>query len=148
LPDNRFDTVPLLDIIKLIEKIKKNVSPEIVFTHHHEDLNIDHCITFKAVMTAFRPLKGESVREMYSFEVPSSTEWNAPLAGSYFRPNYFVDISETLEKKLAAMREYESEIRDFPHPRSPKALSINAKRWGSQIGLEAAEAFELIRMIR
>lgn len=147
LPDNRFDTVPLLDVIKLIEKVKKDVSPEVIFTHHHADLNIDHCITFKAVMTAFRPLRGESVREIYSFEVLSSTEWNAPLAGTYFRPNYFVDISETLAQKLAALREYESEIREFPHPRSPEAIRLNARRWGGQVGLEAAEAFEVIRMI-
>ncbi len=147
-PDNRFDTVPLLDIIKIIENVKKEVNPEVVFAHHHGDLNIDHQITFKAVMTAFRPIKGETVREIYSFEVPSSTEWNTPSPTNYFVPNYFVDISKTLETKLKAMKEYKSEIRDFPHPRSFKAIETTAKRWGIQVGLEAVEAFEVVRFIR
>ncbi|MEK6917186.1 MAG: PIG-L deacetylase family protein [Nanoarchaeota archaeon] len=147
-PDNRFDTVAMLDIVKTIEKVKIDVKPDIVFTHHHGDLNIDHRITFEAVMTAFRPVKGEKVREIYSFEVPSSTEWNASISTSYFMPNYFVDISKTLELKIKAMKEYKSEIREYPHPRSPEAIKIYAKRWGIQAGLQAAEAFEVIRMIR
>lgn len=147
-PDNRFDTIPLLDIVKSIENIKSDLKPDIVFTHHHGDLNIDHQITFKAVMTAFRPIKGETVREIYSFEVPSSTEWNTPSPVNYFVPNYFVDISKTLETKLKAMKEYKSEIRDFPHPRSFKAIEIVARRWGIQVGTEAAEAFEVVRFIR
>ncbi len=147
-PDNRFDTVAMLDIVKTIEKVKIDVKPDIVFTHHHGDLNIDHRITFEAVMTAFRPVKGEKVREIYSFEVPSSTEWNASISTSYFMPNYFVDISKTLELKIKAMKEYKSEIREYPHPRSPEAIKIYAKRWGIQAGLQAAEACEVIRMIR
>ena len=147
-PDNRFDTVAMLDIVKTIEKVKIDVKPDIVFTHHHGDLNIDHRITFEAVMTAFRPVKGEKVREIYSFEVPSSTEWNASISTSYFMPNYFVDISKTLELKIKAMKEYKSEIREYPHPRSPEAIKIYTKRWGIQAGLQAAEAFEVIRMIR
>lgn len=148
LPDNRFDTVPLLDIIKLIEQVKKEVVPDVIFTHNHGDLNIDHQITCKAVMTAFRPVKGENAREIYSFEVPSSTEWNMPTSSAYFMPNHFVDISKTLDLKLRAMKEYKSEIRGYPHPRSPEAIKIYAKRWGIQAGLQAAEAFETIRMIR
>ncbi len=147
-PDNRFDTVPLLDIIKKIESVKNEVLPDVIFTHHHGDLNIDHRITFEAVMTAFRPIRGENTKEIYSFEVPSSTEWNAPISSTYFIPNYFVDISKTLELKIRAMKEYKSEIRGYPHPRSPEAIKIYAKRWGIQAGLQAAEAFEIIRMIR
>ena len=147
-PDNRFDTIPLLDIIKVIERTRKEVKPEVVFTHHHGDLNIDHQITLKAVMTAFRPVKEEKAREIYSFEVPSSTEWNAPSLAEYFMPNYFIDISKTLKLKIQAMNEYKSEIKDFPHPRSPKAIEITAKRWGIQIGLEAAEAFGVVRYIK
>lgn len=147
-PDNRFDTISLLDIVKSIEKIKSDLKPDIIFTHHHGDLNIDHQITFKAVMTAFRPIKGEIAREIYSFEVPSSTEWNAPSPTNYFVPNYFVDISKTLETKLKAMKEYKSEIRDFPHPRSLAAIEIIAKRRGIQVGLKSAEAFEVVRFIR
>ena len=147
-PDNRFDSVPLLDIIKTIEKIKKDIKPDIVFTHHYGDLNIDHQITFKAVMTAFRPTKDESVKEIYSFEIPSSTEWNAPSSLTYFMPDYFVDISKTIKLKVRAMKEYKCEIREYPHPRSIESIEIKAKQRGIQVGLEAAEAFEVIRLIK
>ncbi len=145
-PDNRFDTVPLLDIIKTIEKIKEDIKPDIVFTHHYGDLNIDHQITFKAVMTAFRPIKDESVKEIYSFEIPSSTEWNAPSSLTYFMPDYFVSINKSLEAKINALKEYKTELRDFPHPRSLKAVELNAKQWGVKMGFEAAEAFKTIRI--
>lgn len=147
-PDNRFDTVPLLDIVKIIEKIKMDINPDIVFTHHIGDLNIDHQIAFQAVMTAFRPIMGEGAKEIYSFEVPSSTGWNKPSSSNYFMPNYFVDVSETLDLKIKALREYKSEIREFPHPRSTGAVEIFARRWGIQVGLNAAEAFEAVRIIR
>jgi len=145
-PDNRFDTVPLLDIIKTIEKIKCDIKPDIVFTHHQGDLNIDHQITFRAVMTACRPIKDESVKEIYSFEIPSSTEWNEPCSLTYFMPDYFVDISKSLKVKINALKEYETELRDFPHPRSLKALELNAKQWGIKMGFEATEAFKTIRI--
>src|SRR3972149_4136228 len=148
LPDNRFDTVPLLDIVKTIEKVKTEIAPDIIFTHHHGDLNIDHQITFRAAITACRPVKGETVKEVYSFEIPSSTEWNMPLTSVYFLPNYFVDISRILALKIRALKEYKSEIKKFPHPRSLKAVEIYARRWGIQVGLKAAEAFEVVRIIR
>lgn len=146
--DNQFDSVPLLTIVKTIEEIKEQIKPEIIYTHHHGDLNVDHQITFEAVLTACRPLKSETVKEIYSFEVPSSTEWNSPHAQNYFMPNVFVDITETFEKKIEALRAYQGEIREYPHPRSPEALRAIAMRWGSTAGCEAAEAFELIRAIR
>jgi len=147
-PDNRFDTVPLLDIVKAIEKIKLEIKPQVVFTHHHGDLNIDHGITLKAVMTAARPVEGELIKEIYSFEVPSSTEWNVPSSSTTFIPNCFIDISKTLDTKIKAMEEYKSEIREYPHPRSSGAIEIIAKRWGIQVGHEAVEAFEVIRFVK
>ncbi len=144
-PDNRFDDTPLLDIVKVIEKKKKEIKPEIIFTHHSNDLNIDHQITFEAVITAARPLKGESVKTIYSFEVMSSTEWNYPLT---FSPNVFFDISSTIDKKLEAVEEYKSEKRPFPHPRSLKGIKSNASNWGVKMGVKHAEAFECIRCIR
>ncbi len=147
-PDNRFDTIPLLDIIKTIEKIKEDIKPDIVFTHHYGDLNIDHQITFKAVITAFRPAVDESVKELYSFEIPSSTEWNAPSSLTHFMPEYFVDISKTIKLKVRAMKEYKCEIREYPHMRSVESIEIKAKQWGIQVGLETAEAFEVIRLIK
>lgn len=144
LPDNKFDSVPLLDIVQKIEHVKKNIQPDIIFTHYKKDLNIDHKITYEAVITASRPLENETVKTIFSFEVLSSTEWNYPLS---FSPTVFFDISSSLRKKIQALRCYASELREFPHPRSLKAVEINAKSWGVKVGLSSAEAFELVRSI-
>ncbi len=144
-PDNRFDNVPLLDIIKSIEKIKNKIKPDMIFTHFHNDLNIDHQITFKAVLTATRPLSYESVKEIYSFEVLSSTEWNFP---TLFSPNVFIDIDQNLEQKLKAMSFYKSKLCEFPHPRSLEGIKLQAKMQGLRVGLKNAEAFKLIRAIK
>lgn len=146
LPDNRFDSVPLLDIIKIIEKEKRDFQPEIIFTHHGGDLNIDHQRTFEAVMTACRPLTSESVRSIITFETPSGSEWRASTDPRHFVPNVFITVSEAhLQSKIEGMESYEFEKRNFPHPRSPEALRILAKRWGIVIGAEFAEAFCLVR---
>jgi LmbE family N-acetylglucosaminyl deacetylase len=147
LPDNRFDTVPLLDVIKIVEDLIEHLQPDVIYTHHSGDLNVDHVVVHRAVLTATRPQTGQLVEAIYAFEVPSSTEW-AFDQFSAFRPNVFVDISTTLETKIRAMELYESEARSFPHPRSPEALRAIAGRWGSVCGLGCAEAFELIRSIR
>ncbi len=143
-PDNRLDTVPMLDVVKAVESIVREFQPEVIYTHHPGDLNVDHGVVHRAVLTAIRPLQGNTVKRFYAFEVPSSTEWAFQRIGAQFTPNTFVDIGETLEQKLAAMQAYESEARKFPHPRSPEALRAIAMRWGSVIGVRAAEAFELI----
>lgn len=148
LPDNRFDTVPLLDIIKIIEDLVARLQPDIIYTHHGGDLNIDHKIVHRAVLTATRPLRDCPVKEIYAFEVPSSTEWAFQQFEPVFFPNVFVDITKTLEIKVQAMQLYESEACSFPHPRSPEALRAIAHRWGSTVGVEAAEAFQLIMSIR
>jgi len=144
-PDNRFDTVPFLDIVKVIEKIKNNIKPDIIFTHYEKDLNIDHQITYRAVITATRPLEEETVKEIYSFEIPSSTEWSYPLS---FSPNTFYDISETIDIKLKALEEYKTELKKYPHPRSLEGVKLNAKYWGMKVGLEYAEAYKTVRIIK
>ncbi|MFC1821078.1 PIG-L deacetylase family protein [Thermodesulfobacteriota bacterium] len=148
LPDNRFDTVPLLDVVKIIESIIERVTPQIVFTQHGGDLNIDHTMVYRATLTAARPTTESSVKTIYAYETPSSTEWAFQKFDPSFHPNIFFDISGTLEIKLQAMQLYEGEIREFPHPRSLDALRMIARRWGSVVGLEAAEAFELVRDVR
>jgi len=144
-PDNRFDTVPLLEIVKVIEKIKSELKPDIVFTHYENDLNIDHQITYKAVMTATRPQLNEPVKEIYSFEVLSSTEWNYPLS---FSPDVFFDIRKSIESKVKAMGTYKSEIREYPLPRYLEAIELNAKNWGMKVGLDYAEAFKTVRVLK
>lgn len=146
LPDNQFDAVPLLSIIQRVEREIHRVQPEVVYTHHPSCLNIDHRRLFEAVLTATRPMAGCPVRELYAFEVPSSTEWAFRVADG-FRPNVFVDVTETLETKIRAMQCYAGEARPAPHPRSPEILRAIARRWGSVCGREYAEAFELIRKI-
>ena len=148
LPDNRLDTVPLLDVVKLVEGLVEKLSPQVIYTHHSSDLNVDHGLINRAVLTATRPMAGGSVNEIYSFEVPSSTEWSFHQLAPPFRPNVFIEIADTLETKIAAMACYDSEIRDSPHPRSPDVLRAIALRWGSVVGCAAAEAFELVRSIR
>ena len=148
LPDNRFDTVPLLDIIKIVEKLIGQIKPAVICTHSPGDLNIDHVLTHRAVITAARPISSCPVKDIYAFEVVSSSEWAFQQFEPVFKPNVFVDISETIDKKIKAMQMYESEARVFPHPRSPEALKFAARRWGSAVGCEYAEAFELIRSIR
>ena len=143
LPDNRFDSVDLLDIVKLTEGVIEEVQPETIYTHFYADLNIDHQLTARAVLTACRPLAESPVRRLLAFEVPSSTGWGFPEQP--FMPTVFVDISATLQQKLAAMAIYDSEIREFPHPRSEQSLRVRAESWGSQAGMPAAEPFMLIR---
>lgn len=144
-PDNRFDTVPLLDIVKIIEKIKSKIKPDIIFTHYRYDLNIDHQITYKAVLTATRPQINEPVKEIYSFEVLSSTEWNYPLS---FSPDVFFDISNSIAAKIKAMGVYKSELREYPHPRSLEGINLNAKNWGMKVGLDYSEAFKTVRVLK
>jgi len=147
-PDNRFDTIPVLDIVKIIENLIYKLKPEVMYTQDGGDLNIDHAISFRASLTATRPVKGCPVRELYAYEVPSSSEWSFGQFEPAFKPTVFVDIRETLDTKVKALQLYESEVRPFPHPRSPEAIRAIAERWGSLVGCEAAEAFKLIRAVR
>jgi LmbE family N-acetylglucosaminyl deacetylase len=148
LPDNRFDSLPLLEIVKIVEKEKAAFGPDVVLTHHAGDVNVDHQLTCRAVVTATRPLEGERVRAVLSFETPSSTEWQASNHPLPFRPNVFLEVSpEDLRAKVEAMECYALERRDFPHPRSPRALEALAAARGSSIGAEYAEAFMLLRSV-
>jgi LmbE family N-acetylglucosaminyl deacetylase len=147
-PDNRFDSVSLLDIIKVVELEKNTFCPEVIFTHHLGDVNIDHQKTFEAVLTATRPLKEEKVHTIISFETPSGTEWRAATDPRHFIPNLFIEVSEAnLMAKINGMESYEFEKREYPHPRSPEALKILAQRWGIVAGKNFAEAFSIVRVI-
>ena len=147
-PDNAFDSVPLLEIVKQIENIKEKIKPDIIFTHHMGDMNIDHQITHKAVLTATRPMKDECVKTIYSMEIPSSTEWNSFSYQNIFIPNVFFDISDTIDLKVAAMSQYVSELRDYPHPRSLQNIKEISKVNGTRVGIEYSENFMLVRDIK
>tara|TARA_Y100000748_G_C15497290_1_gene488648 strand:- start:2067 stop:2762 length:696 start_codon:yes stop_codon:yes gene_type:complete len=147
-PDNRMDSMDLLDVIKPIERYIEQIKPSIVLTHSPIDLNIDHQIIHKAVVTACRPQNNLSVKRILSFETPSATEWQSPINNAGFIPNWFENISDTMDLKLKALNVYSSEMREWPHPRSIIAVE-NLARWrGAIIGKEAAESFMLVREIK
>jgi N-acetylglucosamine malate deacetylase 1 len=146
-PDNRMDTVALLDITKAVESLIAEHQPDIVFTHHAGDLNIDHRRMHEAVVTACRPQHGHPVKTLLSFEVSSSTEWQLTGSAPPFTPNWFVDISTTLNRKLAALEAYSAELRDWPHPRSRQGVEHLAHWRGATVGVDAAEAFILGRQL-
>lgn len=145
-PDNRLDSVDLLDVIKKVSYYVEKYTPDTIFTHHHGDLNIDHRIVCEAVLTACRPVNNYSVNNIYSFETPSSTEWNFNY-DKPFIPNLFVDVSSTLQAKIDGMNCYRSERTVFPHPRSSEGLISLAKYRGTNVGFEKAEAFMSLREI-
>ena len=147
-PDNSMDSVPLLEIIKEIEKIKSFVKPKLIYTHSPSDLNIDHKIIAQATLTAFRPKSNEIYEEIRLFEVPSATDYGHNSITNTFKPNLYINIKDTWDKKYKALKEYELEMNDFPNSRSLKGIEYLARYRGSQVGLEYAEAFEVIRKIK
>ena len=146
-PDNQMDIVPLLKIVKFIEKQIKIIKPDLIFTHFENDLNIDHQITSKAVITACRPTKNQTVKSILFFEVLSSSEWNISSKNKNFKANYFVDVSKSLKFKLKALKCYSREMRKWPHPRSIEGVKLLSKTRGSSVGLLNAEAFVIGRHI-
>jgi N-acetylglucosamine malate deacetylase 1 len=148
LPDNRLDSVDLLDLVKLLEDVIGRLAPSIIYTHHGGDLNIDHRLVYQAVLTACRPLPEKKSCRILTFETASSTEWAGPSIESFFQPNWFVSIEVTLARKLSALEAYAPEMREPPHPRSIESVELLAKLRGTQIGVFAAEAFMLVREIR
>jgi LmbE family N-acetylglucosaminyl deacetylase len=148
LPDNRLDVPPLLETVKVVEQHIQEIAPDIVYTHHAGDLNIDHRRVHDAVVTACRPQLGQPVSTLLFFETASSTEWQPPMSGPPFLPNWFVDISSTLDSKLQALKAYQEEMRPWPHPRSYDGIEHLARWRGATVGCAAAEAFMLGRNIR
>tara|TARA_Y100001958_G_C21162611_1_gene496140 strand:- start:89 stop:763 length:675 start_codon:yes stop_codon:yes gene_type:complete len=147
-PDNELDKVPLLKITKEIEIIIKNFKPDTIFTHSNVDLNIDHEIISRAVVTATRPKPNFCVKNILLFETLSSTEWNFNLKKKTFNPNYYIDISKTINTKIKAAKAYKNEISSWPHPRSINGIKNLAKYRGQSVGLKYAEAFYLLRKIK
>lgn len=145
--DNRFDSHALLDIVKVVEKEKEEFKPDIIFTHNAGDLNVDHRYTFQAVMTATRPMQDEKVKMIISFETQSATDWQYSRHPEQFHPNLYIEVSdEDVLAKIDALAEYKFEIREYPHPRSAKALRVLAEYRGYTSGSELAEAFEIVRI--
>ena len=155
-PNVKMNTVPMLELVQSIEEAIMKFKPEIIYTHHAGDLNDDHRVVFNATMTAIRLPERQNtdklplnlIKEVLCYEVPSSTEWGVPLSGHVFTPNVFLDISETFELKIKAVKQYTEIIKKYPHPRSIKNLQTLARYRGAQSGLNLAEAFMLVREIK
>ena len=147
LPDNRLDSLDRLDLIKQIEERIARHQPQVVYVHHAGDVNIDHRRLHEAVVTACRPTPGQPVRRLLSFEVASSTEWQPPGSAPAFQPNWFIDITSQWLRKREALEAYASEMRPWPHARSIQAVEHLARWRGAQVGVEAAEAFCLLRQL-
>lgn len=147
-PDQRLDVVPLVVLTHFVEEIVTELRPTEVYTHFPGDVNSDHGRTAQAVWTACRPYVVPWLRRFAVYETPSSTEWAWPLSSASFAPGLYVDVSTTIEAKLAAMSCYESELRPYPHPRSLRALRERSAYWGSRIGVAAAEPFQVLREVQ
>jgi N-acetylglucosamine malate deacetylase 1 len=149
LPDQRLDGLPLLEVIRPISAVISDLRPSVVYTHHRGDANQDHRAAFAATLVAARPVGDNPVQRLLCYEVASSTEWGPPFAEWAFLPTVYVDISQTLEAKVRALEAYRdtfvSEVKPFPHPRSPEGVRAYALHHGIVAGLRAAEAFVLVR---
>jgi len=152
-PNIELNTVPTLDLVQSIEKAILLFKPEVIFTHYYNDLNEDHRIVFNATMAASklpeRRYNSELniIKKILCYEVPSSTNWSPKIADNYIYPDTYIDISDTFESKMEALKVYEKEIRNFPHPISYEAIKITAQLHGGKINSEYAEAFHLVREI-
>ena len=148
LPDMRLDVTPHIDINRVIEEIVNEFQPTMVFTHFSGDMNKDHRMVYESTLVACRPTAKQCVKQLLLYSVPSSTEWNVQTASTAFHPNWYVDISgEFAKKKYQAMACYETEIREYPHPRSLEYLRTADIAEGNKVGLLAAESFIMLRAI-
>ena len=141
--DQALDTLTLTKLITPLERIVREVRPQVVYCQYGGDLNRDHELLFKAILVATRPTE-EYIEAIYAFDTASSTEWAYPRS---FNPDTWIDISATLETKLEAMACYKSEVQESPHPRSIEALRYRAKAWGNVSYLDAAEVFMTVRRV-
>lgn len=144
-PDNRMDSIPLMEIIQSIEKVIDEFKPDVIYTHFENDLNIDHRLCFQSVITAVRPI-GDYAPKVMTFETLSSTEWQKGTAGTFI-PTTFVDIDKYIDRKIEALMVYDTEVREYPFPRSPEGVRILAGYRGLESGLKSAEALQLVRDI-
>jgi LmbE family N-acetylglucosaminyl deacetylase len=145
LPDMRLDTIAHVELNAVVEGHLRDTAPEVVYTPH-PDVNLDHRALFDSMGVAARPTPGQPVRRLLTYAPTSSTEWT-PAATNWFVPNWFVDITVTMERKLEAFAKFETERRDYPHPRSDRALRAHAELYGANVGCEYAEPFVLVRNI-
>ena len=143
-PNLRNDNYNLLENVKNLTKVINKIRPNLIITHHPDDINEDHQFTFKTVSNAVRPPAKILIKEIYLMEIPSTTDWTLR---SNFKPNVFIDITKNIDNKIKALKFYTSEFQKYPHSRSEINLKAHSIYRGAQVGLKNVEAFELYRLI-
>ena len=146
-PDNKMDSIPLIDVVKFIESFKESFYPDIIYVHSPTDLNIDHRIAASATLTAYRPQPNEKYSEIHFFEISSSTDYTVKQLEDSFEPNLYINIDNYWENKLKALKFYDMEMHPDPHSRSYKKIKSLAEFRGAQSGMKLAEAFQVVRRI-
>ena len=146
-PTMSLSTSTLIEMVPKISKIFIEIEPEIVYCLNRSDAHSDHRITFDAVMACTKSFRYPFIKQVLMYECISETEFAPQLPEKVFTPNYFVDISSFLEEKMNLMKIYESELGKHPFPRSLKNIEALATFRGASVGVEYAEAFQLIKYI-
>lgn len=140
------NSLPLININKIIENEIETFSPSVILTHSQNDLNSDHTTISSSVNVAIRPVSKilKKIKLVLNFEIVSSSEWNLE---SLFKPNFFVKLNKIdLERKIKALKIYDKEIRKKPHSRSVYGIDALAKYRGLQIGEDFAESFKIYKL--
>jgi LmbE family N-acetylglucosaminyl deacetylase len=147
-PDQRFDTVPMVDIVAQLENELSAIDADVIYTHHPGDLNHDHRITCQATLVAVRPMHAAGrAPTIYAFETPSSTDQAPNVEPFLFQPNHYVVLDDVIEDKMSALEVYENELAPAPHPRSRESIRALATKRGAECGAGNAEAFVLLRSV-
>jgi LmbE family N-acetylglucosaminyl deacetylase len=146
-PAPDLDMISIAEISGAISKVIKELDISTVYLPHHGDIHHDHRVVFQSGLVAARPLKGNPVKRIFAYETLSETEWAAPFCNNSFIPTFFVNITDHLSAKIEAMRCFKTQLREFPNPRSLKAIEALANLRGSTMGVNYAEAFMTIRII-
>lgn len=147
LPTVGLADIPTKELNEAMHDTVDKIKPDIAFIPHKGDMHLDHKMVAESAMVALRPVNSPQLKAIYSYETLSETEWNIPSPDNLFVPNVWVDITDTIDKKLEAMKCYQSQLYDFPHPRSLEAIEALSKLRGSTICVNNAESFMLIRSI-
>jgi len=147
IPATMIGDQPLHEVNARISKVVNDFNPHIVLCPY-PDRHIDHRLVFDSVMVATRPVGvGKDIKIVAAYETLSETHWNAPHIEPNFTPNWVVDISDHISKKLNALECYKSQISEFPGPRSIEAVEALAKFRGTQAGFGYGEGLHIVRMI-
>ena len=144
-PTCRLDSVPLSSLINKIS-VKINLfKPEEIFLPHPGDAHSDHKVTFEASIACTKWFRYPFIKRILTYNTISETELGINPTNRKFEPNFFVNISDQIEEKITLINTYKSEIKKHPFPRSNDAIIAQAKLYGSYMGVNSAEAFQLLR---